>query len=159
MYRVKGSGRAHIPRPEKHTAGILRGGERPSRFDPHFQVPEQKPPTDHTQLRQRFQFAAEGRLGGLHNPGPGDHHWLPGPVPQKPPDLQWKPSDRPGHVPEGQRGKIDRTPRTPYIDPTPKIDPLRPAQTWGSYARDYGRIGKRRGRQTEPAVREHGQRT
>jgi hypothetical protein len=75
MYRVKGSGRACIEHPEKHTAGILKGGERPSRFNPHFQVPEQKPPTPHEPLRQRFKFGSEGHRDSLHhNPGPGTHN-------------------------------------------------------------------------------------
>jgi hypothetical protein len=77
MYRVKGSGRAHISHPQKHIAGILnaKGAKRPERFNPHFKVP-QRPPTDHLKLRQRFQFAAEGRIDSLHhNPGPyGQYH-------------------------------------------------------------------------------------
>jgi hypothetical protein len=49
---------------------VLKGGPRPARFNPKFQVPEQKPPEEHWKLRQRFRFASEGRLDRLHhNPG------------------------------------------------------------------------------------------
>jgi hypothetical protein len=111
---------------------------RAERFNPHFTVPEQRPPTDHLQLRQHFQFASEGRRDSLHhNPGPGAHNWWPWQglgQPIKPPE--------PGRVPESQRGKIERgpspTPKTPMTDPTPKPEPLRRSGPWTGYARDYG---------------------
>ena len=60
MYRVKGSGRAWIKHAAKHLAGVLKGGERPSRFNPGFEVPEQKPPTAADPVRQRYKFGTEG---------------------------------------------------------------------------------------------------
>jgi hypothetical protein len=121
MYRVKGAGRAHIPHPEKHIAGILKGGVRPSRFDPHFQVPEQMPPTDHLKLRQRFRFGSVGHLDSLHhNPGPGDHNEVPVPNPYaKPP---------PPVAPE-RKGLVPPPPLVPRSSPPPEmLKPLPPRE-------------------------------
>ena len=58
MYRTKGKGRACIE--HNHLRNVLGGGTRPARFNPHFEVPEQRPPTSDDPVRQRYKFGTSG---------------------------------------------------------------------------------------------------
>lgn len=56
MARLKGSGRAHICYPEKHTAGIMRGGKRLPHLNPNYEVTDQNEPTPSNPISQHKQF-------------------------------------------------------------------------------------------------------
>jgi hypothetical protein len=63
MAKHKGNGRAHICYPEKHTAGILKGGTLPSINNPNYEVRHQGEPTIAHPTRKRHQLAHIGRIG------------------------------------------------------------------------------------------------